>query len=502
MLLVILSLWNYNTYKKEKSELFEKINNQLDLVIGDVNDSIFITFIDDIQADTNTSIATLIQSYGFMGDSIQDMDWNVDSNLQEDIQEIEIKVNDHSAGFIIEMTQQDQFDSVVFERIERFPHEKSKDFKSRVTYEKTFSQQDSSDHNIKARHISKERFTFKKEHKDSLIAESDEHIIITNRYNEEIANRFKSQLVKLNIDIPFTSQKIESKVTNTKFQSLDNAFRSDTHALNFYGYNWFVFKQILPNLILSALVLSLMVLSFFFMFYHWKKQSDLIKFKNEFMSNMTHELKTPISTVGVAIEAISDFGIDNNPTKRKEYLDIAKHEVNRLNLLVDKVLKMSAFDEEVETLNKEKLDLNMLCNSVLKSLKLHFEKHQVHVSYNPSPIEASVYADKIHLSNVIYNIIDNAVKYSNEQPELSINIFETSKFWNLQICDQGKGIAQNHLDKVFDRFFRAPQDDRHDVKGYGLGLNYAKDIIHKHNGELDIESEINKGTTVTIKLRK
>ena len=498
----ILVLWNYNSYQKEKSELFEKINNQLDLSIGDFNDSIFITFIDDIQADTSTNITTLIQSYGFRGDSLNNMNWNIESDFEEDAQEIEIKVNDHSSGLIIEMTQQDEFDSVIFERVQSFPHRFSKDSKSKITYEKTFSETDSFNQKIKTKHIAKEQFTLKQGYSDTLVSKEDENVIITNRYNEEIETRFKSQLEELGINLPFKSEKIESNVFNSRHQFIDKAFRSDTHSLTFYAYNWYVFQQILPNVILSILVLSLMLLSFFFMFYNWKKQSDLIKFKNDFMSNMTHELKTPISTVGVAIEAISDFGIDNNPSKRKEYLDIAKHEVNRLNLLVDKVLKMSAFDEQIETLNIEELDLNVLCSSVIKSLKLHLEKHRVQLNYIPSQTEAKIYADKIHLSNVIYNIIDNAIKYSEVKPELSISIYETSNFWNLQISDKGKGIAANHLTKVFDRFFRAPQDDRHDVKGYGLGLNYAKDIIEKHDGELNIESEINKGTTVTIKLKK
>jgi hypothetical protein len=502
ILVGILFYWNINNYQKEKTELFDKIKNQLDLVIGDFNDSIFVTFIDDIQADPTANVSTLIKSYGFLADTLNDVDWTIDPNLQIESHEIEINVNDRTSGLIIEMKQEDHDDSIVFERIERFPKSLNRDIKSKITFEKSLSHKDSLVTSVTKKHIAQERFTIKDSIIDTLSKQENEHILYTNRFNKSIQRRFIHRLDSLKINIPFNSEELKTSNNITKSFNIDNAFYSQNYKLSFFNYKWFVIKQIIPNVFLSSLVVSMMFLSFFFMFYHWKKQSDLIKFKNEFMSNMTHELKTPISTVGVAIEAISDFGFDKNPSKRREYLDIAKHEVSRLNLLVDKVLKMTAFDEQVETLNKQSLDLNTLCASVIKSLKLHFEKHQVTLDYMPSKNVALIQADKVHLSNVIYNIIDNAIKYSGEAPEISISIYPTSAYWNVQISDKGQGIESKHLDKVFDRFFRATQDDIHDVKGYGLGLNYAKDIIEKHEGILNIKSEINKGTTVTIKLKK
>ena len=167
----------------------------------------------------------------------------------------------------------------------------------------------------------------------------------------------------------------------------------------------------------------------------------MTQLKNDFVSNVTHELKTPITTVGVAIEALSDFEVLENPERTKEYLDISKHELNRLSILVDKVLKMSLFEKKEPELKLEKINLNSLIRDILNSMKLQFEKLDAKVVFQPLVADANLSGDKIHLTSVLYNLIDNALKYSSSPPEIDIDL-KNSKWTN-----QAEHFRQGNWDR-------------------------------------------------------
>lgn len=264
----------------------------------------------------------------------------------------------------------------------------------------------------------------------------------------------------------------------------------------------YVFKKILPSLILSLLLLTGVATSFFLIIKNWRDQLRLTAVKDEFISNMTHELKTPISTVGVALEALENFGVIDDKERRQEYLDISKHELDRLNILVDKVIKMSTLDQDLDALNFEDIDIRQITEDMIHSMSLHFKKSNATVSYEYSGEDFVVRGDKVHLVNVLYNIIDNAIKYSGNGATITIDIQEDQHEVSLSVQDHGPGIDPAYLPKIFDRLFRVPTHGQHNVKGHGLGLHYAKTVIAKHRGTISATSEKGTGTTFFINIPK
>lgn len=268
----------------------------------------------------------------------------------------------------------------------------------------------------------------------------------------------------------------------------------------FGNANTYVLKKILPNILLSLLLLGAVGISFFLIISNWKSQMRLTAVKDEFISNMTHELKTPIATVGVALEALDNFGVIDDKVKRQEYLDISKHELERLKILVDKVLKMSTLDQDLDTINFTEVDIKQLTEDMLHSMSLHLKKHDAEVDYTSSGKHFTTKGDKVHLVNVLYNIIDNAIKYSKEDPKIEIRLNSTDQYINIEIQDNGQGISKEYLPRIFDRLFRVPNQSRHNVKGHGLGLHYVKSVVEKHHGTITASSQLGSGTLFNIKL--
>jgi two-component system phosphate regulon sensor histidine kinase PhoR len=231
------------------------------------------------------------------------------------------------------------------------------------------------------------------------------------------------------------------------------------------------------------------------------KQQRLAALKNEFISNITHELKTPIATVGVAIEALKSFNAIHDPQRTKEYLDISQNELQRLNLLVDKVLKLSMFEKKEIELKYETVNLKELLEEVLASLRLQIEKYRAEVSVNCEG-DCMLRADRLHLMSVIFNLLDNALKYSKENPVIKVDLEEKENDIQMKVADNGIGIAPEYRTKIFDKFFRVPHGDTHNAKGYGLGLSYVAHVVKKHKGVIDVESKEGEGTTFTISLPK
>jgi len=260
----------------------------------------------------------------------------------------------------------------------------------------------------------------------------------------------------------------------------------------------YLFKKIAPQILFSILLFSCIGLAFFLIFQSLQQQRKLTLLKNDFISNVTHELKTPITTVGVAIEALSNFNALQNPERTKDYLNISKHELNRLSILVDKVLKMSLFEKAEPELKIEKFDLKELIQEILNSMKLQFEKFAAQVSFQSKGSPFFIEGDRAHLTSVIYNLIDNALKYSPNEPNIQIGLENSDHQLKMMISDSGIGIAQEYKEKIFEKFFRIPTGNEHNIKGYGLGLSYVAGVINKHKGNIKVESQLGKGTQFII----
>jgi two-component system, OmpR family, phosphate regulon sensor histidine kinase PhoR len=275
-----------------------------------------------------------------------------------------------------------------------------------------------------------------------------------------------------------------------------------SYALVYNEYRPYLFRKMVPEFLFSIFLFSCIAIAFFVVFQSLRQQRKLTQLKNDFVSNITHELKTPITTVGVAIEALSDFDVLKNPDRTQEYLNISKQELKRLTILVDKVLKMSLFEKKEPELKLESLSINQLIQNILDTMKLQFEKLNAQVNFKPLAMDSNLNGDKIHLTSVLYNLIDNALKYSSGKPVIDLQLDDSGNQIKLNIADKGIGIAAEYKEKIFEKFFRVPTGDQHNTKGYGLGLSYVASVIKKHNGTIEVESSLNSGTSFIIYLPK
>lgn len=269
----------------------------------------------------------------------------------------------------------------------------------------------------------------------------------------------------------------------------------------FTNTNAYIIKRILPQALFSCILSLLILFAFIFLYRNIVTAEKLSSLKNDFISNITHELKTPVATVQVAVEALKNFDAIKNPDKTKEYLDIATIELQRLGLLVDKVLRISMFQKQGFTLHKERLDIKSLIDEILSTMKLQFEKYNAVISFESAHESFEMIGDKLHLLSVVYNLLDNAIKYSKENPRIKILLKKPIEdVIQLDIIDNGIGIPETYIGKVFDRFFRVPTKDKHDVKGYGLGLSYVQYIVKAHGGIITVKSKEGEGSVFSVSL--
>jgi len=264
------------------------------------------------------------------------------------------------------------------------------------------------------------------------------------------------------------------------------------------GYGGYLFRKIFPQGVFSLFLLLTTGLAFGFIYRSLRQQQRLAALKNDFISNVAHELKTPIATVGVAIESLRNFDALREPERTAEYLDISKHELNRLSMLVDKVLKMAIFEQKEPDLHLERFDFRQLVQEVLNSLKLQFEKYGAKTTFTYESDQFDLLGDRIHLTNVVYNLLDNALKYSEDAPNIQLDLKADDDALILRVSDEGIGISQEYTGKVFEKFFRVPTGNRHNVKGYGLGLSYVASVLLKHGGRIRLESTPGKGSSFII----
>jgi len=215
---------------------------------------------------------------------------------------------------------------------------------------------------------------------------------------------------------------------------------------------------------------------------------------------MTHELKTPISTVSLALEALVNFDVRNNEERSLRYLDISRRELQRLSTMVEKVLNIAQYEKGEISLNIEQYHLNDLIENVVETISMQVQRKNGSLTCELNANQDIILADKVHFNNLLYNLIDNSNKYFVDKPEILIVTKNTENEIILEISDKGIGISKEDLSRVFDKFYRVPTGNIHNVKGYGLGLSYVKDIVDMHHGNLKVTSEINKGTTFIISL--
>jgi len=319
----------------------------------------------------------------------------------------------------------------------------------------------------------------------------------------EINKVLQRQLEKQKAVIPFTVLRVDSSADEmeTNINEVTVGFAHPvTYRLIPGNTLPYLLKKMGMPILFSLLLLGITILSFVLLYRNLLQQRRLTEIKNDFISNITHELKTPIATVSVAIEAMKNFNALQNPERTQEYLDISGNELQRLSLLVDKVLSLSKYQKNEIEIKKEKFDLLQLARDVMDSMKPQFDKQHAVTSLQTTGSNFIMEADERHISSVIYNLLDNALKYSKAEPRIDVHIIDHVQYLELRVSDNGIGIPQEYRKKIFDQFFRVPHGDKHNSKGYGLGLSYVNYIVASHQGFIEVESELEKGSTFIVKL--
>ncbi|MBS1508346.1 MAG: HAMP domain-containing histidine kinase [Bacteroidetes bacterium] len=320
---------------------------------------------------------------------------------------------------------------------------------------------------------------------------------------DSLKHKFGQALHKATIDLPFRILK-NPKPEKTAGVSITSDFIPYNpichYAARIDHVNAYLWKKIAPQIAFSIFSTLLTTFSFLVLYRSLRSQQQMMELKNDFIGNITHELKTPIATVSVALEALRDFDALKDPKKTEEYLTMAQNELGRLTLLTENVLKMATLEGGSTTFLKEKVDFSDMVERVLASMKLIIEKNQAVVSFQKEGEHFALEGHAVHLTNVVYNLLDNALKYSQPPTVITILLKENADHILFSIKDNGIGIAKEYHKKIFDKFFRVPTGNIHNTHGYGLGLNYVAEVLRLHRGTIHVESEPGQGSTFTIQL--
>jgi two-component system phosphate regulon sensor histidine kinase PhoR len=254
----------------------------------------------------------------------------------------------------------------------------------------------------------------------------------------------------------------------------------------------------IPSLVFTLVLLITFIFTIVLIF----RQKRYTEIKNDFINNMTHELKTPIASISLAAQMMNDDSVTKSEQMTKHLGGVIADESKRLRFLVEKVLQMSMFDKKSVVFKKKELDLNEMVETIASTFTLRVEHTGGKIYTQIEAVDSGIYVDEVHFQNAITNLMDNAVKYRKPEEPLDIYI----RTWNdhdrllLSIRDTGQGIKKENLRKIFDKFYRVHTGNKHDVKGFGLGLAYVKKVVDLHQGEIKCESDLGKGTKFTISL--
>jgi len=254
-------------------------------------------------------------------------------------------------------------------------------------------------------------------------------------------------------------------------------------------------------LISSALVIAILLIAFYYGMRMILRQKKLSEIKNDFINNMTHEFKTPVSVISLALETVTAPGVMQDQSKVEKILGIVKAESVRLENQVERILEFSSFERNEVKMNFKETDLHGLIHAAVKRFDLQVEHNKAEIKLELHATNPVVNADEMHFTNVICNLVDNALKYRNGSfPIVKIETFNNNGHLLLAVEDNGIGIARDLQSKIFDKFYRIPTGDIHNIKGFGLGLSYAKSIVEAHAATISVQSESDKGSRFIIQI--
>lgn len=340
---------------------------------------------------------------------------------------------------------------------------------------------------------------------------------IHKRVTKEEIQKLLSEKLKengINIDFEFAiySNDLATRIRSDNFENYDNIpysvymFYNENNQssykllVSFPNDRKFILSSLMGMILLSVIFTSIIILAYGSALYQLVKQRKISEIKTDFINNMTHEFKTPIATINLALDAIKNPKVIEDKEKVVRYLAMIKEENKRMHAQVENVLRISKLEKNELDISKDRLNLHDLIDDAITHVELIVEDRQGYIkTYFDAP-KASVLANETHFTNVIVNILDNAIKYSPKAPEIEVHTENVGNNILLKIKDHGSGMSKAAAKRVFEKFYREHTGNIHNVKGHGLGLAYVKRIVEDHQGHVSVESEKDKGSTFTIKL--
>lgn len=458
--------WIVNSYTVNHKQLLKEVNQALEVSIQrEMNirySSLASTLYDD-----NTNEITIIEN---KGSSI-----NIDSLLNA----ASGKIDDKNSSMQI------SFDAKTFKRRDsvHIPDMLNIDLKAILTAILVDEKENKTYTNMKVL--------------DSLLKDEFKARELDSDYFVEIRNTKKDSLLYSSIDTP-----IDDRSTLYSRNVATSVFKKSYARVAFPNQKQIILARMGGLLIMSAVLLLIVILCFLYMYRTIINQKNLSEIKNDFINNMTHELKTPIATVNAAIEGMQSFDVLEDKKKTNRYLSVSSRELKRLSTLVEKVLNIAAYEKKELLLNIEPINLNDMINNIISTQSIKNVDKTVDIVFKEVSTSTVIEADRVHMTNVINNLIDNAIKYSEEEVKIYITLTKSKHSCFLSVKDNGIGISAKHQNKVFDKFYRVPTGNLHDVKGFGLGLHYVRNIIEKQNASIELKSSLGKGSEFIISFKE
>jgi two-component system, OmpR family, phosphate regulon sensor histidine kinase PhoR len=300
----------------------------------------------------------------------------------------------------------------------------------------------------------------------------------------EKGNEFRKQLIEKGYAYPLFSY---------------DRFTTPEYLLVYFPYErQFLLTELWGMLLISFILIVIIVYTFAYTISLLIRQKKLSDMKTDFINNMTHEFKTPISTISLACEALRDKEIPQTPEFIDNYIETISEENNRLAILSERILQSAVLEKGELKLQRESVDLHKIIRDVIKSIRIQVEIKDGEIHTNLRARPSVLEGDRVHLTNLVYNLLDNANKYTPRKPSIRIRTENTGRDLTLTVSDNGTGISKHQQKKIFDRLYRIPTGNIHNVRGFGLGLSYVKAIVDEHQGKIFVESELGKGTTFKV----
>ncbi len=326
----------------------------------------------------------------------------------------------------------------------------------------------------------------------------------------------KNELSKNNIKLEYSFNVFDKYNNITLIDSLpENVDHTNTYVfpflsndimhqlvlvVSFPNEKAFILRQISLMILLSLLLIIGMVYLFSYSISTIIKQEKVSEMKNDFINNMTHEFKTPISTISLACQALTDKDIPKTRDIYDTYIGIINEENHRLGNMAEKILQSAVVDKPGLNLKVDEVDLHKVIIESVKNIEIQAKQKQGGIRINLNATRSVILADAVHVGNVIYNLLDNAIKYTKKEPDIVISTVSHENCIEIIVADNGIGISKANQKKIFEKLFRVSTGNIHEVKGFGLGLSYVKAIVDRHRGSITLDSQLGKGTSFFVKL--